>query len=82
MGKLWRTERSIVIAICRVQQYDGKGSRDLMLMLDLNETVDQLAYGKQYLLVHWHGCVMRNALHLRLKVTGRYGRQKDMTEAD
>ena len=69
MRKLWRTERSIVIAICRVQQYDGKRSRDLTLMLDLNETVDQLAYGKQYLLVHSTPHLLKCGVEVKARLT-------------
>ena len=43
MGILRRTERSMVRAMCGVQLKDRKRSKDLMLMLGLNETIDQLA---------------------------------------
>ena len=39
------TERSIVKAMCTVQQKDRR-SKDLMLMLALNETIGQLARAK------------------------------------
>ena len=42
MGILW-TERSIVGAMCGVQLKDRKRFMDLMFMLGLNETIDQLA---------------------------------------
>ena len=35
---------------------DRKGSTDLMFMLGLNETIDQLAMANS---VHWHGHVLR-----------------------
>ena len=43
MGILRRTERSMVRAMCVVQFKDRKGSTDLMFMLYLNKTMDQLA---------------------------------------
>ena len=43
MGKLQRTERSMVRALCGVQLKDRKRSMDFMFMLGLNETIDQLA---------------------------------------
>ena len=45
-------------AICGVQFKDRKRSMDLMLMLDLNETMDQLVMANS---VHWHGHVLRRA---------------------
>ena len=43
MGILQRTERSMVRAMFGIQLKDRKRSKDLMLMLDLNETMDNLA---------------------------------------
>ena len=43
MEVLRRVERSTVGAMCRVQLKDRKIAEDLMLMLGLNETIDQLA---------------------------------------
>ena len=43
---------------CGVQLKDRKRSMDLMLMLDLNETMDQLAISNS---VHWYGHVLRRA---------------------
>ena len=40
MGILRRTERSMVRAMCEVQLKDRKRTKDLMLMLGLNESVD------------------------------------------
>ena len=42
MGILW-TERSMARAMCGVQLKNRKCTKDLMLMLGLNETIDQLA---------------------------------------
>ena len=62
-------------AMCRVQLIDRKISKDLMFMLGLKETIDQLAMANS---VHWHGRVLRRddghilrALDLMLKVKGR-----------
>ena len=43
MGILQRTERGIVRAMCGVQLKDRKRSIDLMFLLGLIETIDQLA---------------------------------------
>ena len=43
MRILRKTEKSIVRAMCGVQLKDRKISKDLMLMLSLKETIDQLA---------------------------------------
>ena len=43
MEILQRTERSMVRAMCGVQQKDEKRSTDLMFILGLNETMDWLA---------------------------------------
>ena len=43
MGILRRTERSTVRAMCGVQLKDRQRSTDLMFMLALKETIDQLA---------------------------------------
>ena len=43
IGILRRTERSMVRAMCGVQLKDRKQLTDLMLMLGLSETIDQLA---------------------------------------
>ena len=72
MGILRRTKRSIVRAMCGLQ-LDRIRSTDLILMLGLNETIDQLAMAN---CVHWHnhvlrredGHVIRRALVLRSKV--------------
>ena len=41
----------MVRAMCGVQLKGTKRSTDLMFMLGLNETIDQLDYGKQFSLV-------------------------------
>ena len=56
MGILRRTERSMVRAICGVQPRDIKRSTDLIFMLGLNETIDQLAMTNS---VRWYGHVLR-----------------------
>ena len=45
----------MVRAICGARLKDKK-SRDLMFMLGLKETVDQLAMANS---VHWHGYILR-----------------------
>ena len=40
---LKRTERAMVINMCGVKLKDKKLTKDPMQMLDLNETIDQLA---------------------------------------
>ena len=55
MGIL-RTERSMVKAMCGVQLNNRKRSKDLMLMLGLNVTIDQLAMSNS---VRWHGDQLR-----------------------
>ena len=67
MTILQRTERSTVRAMCRVQLKDRKRSKDLMLMLGLNKTIDQLSMAKsvcRYDHVLWRedGHVLRRAL--------------------
>ena len=56
MGILRRTERSMVRAMCGVQLKDRKRSIDLMFMLCLSETIDQLAMANS---VHLYGHVLR-----------------------
>ena len=53
---LRRTGRSMVIAMCGVQLKDRKRSTDLMIMLGLNETIDQLAMANN---VCWNGHVLK-----------------------
>ena len=56
MGILQRTEGSMVRAMCGEQFKDRKISTDLMVMLGLNETIDQLAIANG---VCWYGHVLR-----------------------
>ena len=56
MGILRRTERSMVRAMCEVQLKDRKRSTDLMLMIGLNKTIDQLAMANS---ARWYGQVLR-----------------------
>ena len=53
------TERSMVRAMCGVQLKDRKRSMDLMFMLGLKETMDQLAMGNS---VHWYGHVFEERM--------------------
>ena len=46
----------MVRAMCGMQQKDTNRSTDLMFMLCLKETIDQLALGNS---VRWHGHVLR-----------------------
>ena len=46
-------------AMCGAQLKDRKRCDDLMFMLGLNETIDQLAMANS---VHWYGHVFRKAL--------------------
>ena len=43
IGVLQRTERAMVRNMCGVKLMDKKSIKDLIQMLDLNETIDQLA---------------------------------------
>ena len=56
MWILRRTERSMVRAMCGVQLKDRKRSADLMFMLGLKETIDQLAMANS---VCWYHHVFR-----------------------
>ena len=51
-----RTKRSMVRAMCGVQLKDERRSMDLMFMLGLKETTDQLAMANS---VRWYGHVLR-----------------------
>ena len=50
------TERSMVRVLCGVEVKDRKRSMDLMLILGLNETIDQLTTA---ISVCWYGHVLR-----------------------
>ena len=56
MGILRRTERSMVREMCGEQLKNRKISMDMMFMLGLKETIDQLAMANS---VCWHGYVLR-----------------------
>ena len=59
-GILLRTQRSMVKAMCGVQQKDKNTVMDSMLMLDLNETIDHIVVAKS---MHWNGYVLREDGH-------------------
>ena len=50
------TERSTMRSMCGVWLKDRKRCTDLMFMLGLNETIDQLVVANK---VHWYGHVLR-----------------------
>ena len=56
IGILQRTERAIMRNMCGVKLMDKKSTKDLMQMLDLNATIDQLAKANG---VRWYGYVLR-----------------------
>ena len=85
MGILHRTmeihRRSMERAMCGVQLKDRKRSTDLMFMLGLNETIDQLAMANS---VRWYGHllrkeydhVLRRALNFEVESQRKKGRPK------
>ena len=56
IGIMQRTERAMVGSMCGVKLADKKLTKDLMQMLDMNETIDQLANANS---VRWHGHLLR-----------------------
>ena len=56
MGIIGRTERSMVRAMCGVQLKHRKINTDLMFMLSLKKTIDQLTMANS---VRWYGHVLR-----------------------
>ena len=83
-GEIWIlqiTERAIVINMCWVKLMDKNSTRDLMQMLDMNETMDQLAKAN---CVRWYGNVLRKeknnflrrALDFKVNGTMKRGRPK------
>ena len=60
----------MVRAMCVVQLKVRKRSTDLMFMLGLNDTIDQMAMANS---VRWHGHVLRRALDFEVGVKGRKG---------
>ena len=78
---LQRTERSMVRAMCGVQLKDRKRSTDLMFILQLNETIDQLAIANSvcwygHMLRREDGHVSRRALDIEVEGHRRKGRPK------
>ena len=71
----------MVRAMCGTQHKDRRRSTDLLLMLSLNETMDQLAMAK---CAHWYGHVfrregghiLRRALHFEVDGERKKGRPK------
>ena len=81
MGVLRRTERSIVRAMCGVQLKDRKRSTELTYMLDLKETIDQLAMANSvcrhgHVLRREDGHVLRKALDFEVDGQRKKGRMK------
>ena len=79
MGILQRTERSMVIAMCGVEVKDRKRSKDLMLMLGLNEAIYKLTlensvhlYG--HVLMREDGHVLRRTLDFEVEGKKKKGR--------
>ena len=67
--------------MCGVQLKNRKRSTDLMFMLGLKETIDQLAMANSvrrhgYTLTREDGNILRMAYDLSLKVKGRKGGQR------
>ena len=52
IGILQRTERAMVRNMCIVKLMDKNLTMDLMQILDMNKTIDQLVKGNS---VHWYG---------------------------
>ena len=63
----------MVRAMCGVQLKDKKRYTDLMLILILSETIDQLAMANS---VHWYGHVLRRALDFAIEGQRKKGRLK------
>ena len=68
-----KDRKSMVRAMCGVQLKARKRSTDLMLMLGLNETIDQLAMANS---VHWYCHVLRRALYFEVEDQRKKGWQK------
>ena len=76
---LQRTERAMVRNMCGVKLMHKKLTKDLMQMLDFNETMDHLAQANS---VRWYGNVLRKdknnflrrALDLKVRGTMKRGR--------
>ena len=78
---LQRIESAMVRTICGVNLMDKLSTKDLMQMMDLNETIDQLARANS---VHLYGHVLikdknnvwRRALDVKVQGTRKRGRRK------
>ena len=64
MGILQWTKRFLVRAICGLHLKDRKRAKDLILVLGLSKTIDQLAMTNS---VRWHGHVLRREVGHILK---------------
>ena len=73
MGILRGNERPMMRATCGVQLNDKKRSTELMFMLGLNETIDQLAMANS---VHYYGHVLRRALDFEVEGHRKNGMPK------
>ena len=60
-------------AVCSVQLKDRIKGKDLMFMLGLNETIEQLTMANS---VCWYGHVLRRALDCEVEGQGKKGRLK------
>ena len=74
IGILHRTGRAVVRSMCGVKLVDKMLTEDIIQMLDMNETTDQLARANS---VRWYGYALRKdknsflrrALDFKVKVT-------------
>ena len=81
IGTLKKTERAMVKSVCGVKLMDKKSTKDQMQMLDMNETIDQLA---KVSCVRWNGHALRKGknnclrrtLDLKVKGIWKRGRPK------
>ena len=71
----------MVRAMSRTRFKDRKGTKDLMLMLGFNETIDPLAMTNNVHCKERMDMSRKKHKSLKLKVKGRKGGQKDMEEA-
>ena len=81
MEILQRTERSMVRAMCGLQLNDRKISTDLMFMLGLKETIDQLAMANSvrscgHVLRREDCYILRRALDFQIEGQRNKGRPK------
>ena len=81
IGIVQRTEGAMARNMCAVKLMDKKSTKDIMQMLDMNETMDQLAKANS---VSWYGHVLRKdknnflrrTLYVIVKGTRKTGRPK------